>query len=63
MPVSLADVSSQVPDFDFDPEDAATKKTAPLLPPGLACCGDYLSAGSLETAMASGVAAARRVLA
>jgi protoporphyrinogen oxidase len=47
----------------FDPEDAATKKTAPLLPPGLACCGDYLSVGSLETAMASGVAAAHRVLA
>ena len=47
----------------FDPEDAAAKEVAPPLPPGLECCGDYLSVGSLETAMASGVAAARRVLA
>lgn len=46
------------------PEDVdALATNKPDLPPGIFLCGDILSAGSLETAMASGAAAAKALLA
>lgn len=47
----------------LSPEDVAATAKPPGLPPGLHMCGDVLGAGSLETAMASGVAAAKAILA
>jgi len=47
----------------FDPRDADALKPERPLPPGIHLCGDALTAGSLETAMRSGVIAAERCLA
>lgn len=46
----------------YDPDAVTALVTKPQVAPGLFLCGDALGAGSLETAMASGVEAAKACL-